>query len=150
VDLEDDSGSFGVWNIALSAAGPIFTGGRLDSVYRSRQAYWDETVAQYRKTVLGAFREVSDALIAQQTLERRRAALQRQVTALESAVALALTRYDGGRANYFEVLEAQQQLYPAQSALAETQLSQLLATVALYKALGGGWRATDAEWLQPQ
>ena len=150
VDLEDDSGSFGIWNIALSAAGPIFTGGRLDSVYRSRQAYWDETVAQYRKTVLGAFREVSDALIAQQTLERRRIALQRQVAALESSVDLALTRYDGGRASYFEVLEAQQELYPAQSALAQTQLDQLLATVALYKALGGGWRATDAEWLQPQ
>jgi len=58
-------------------------------------------------------------------------------------------RYRGGRASYFEVLEAQQQLFPAEDALAQTQRDQLLAVVNLYRALGGGWRLTDAQWTQP-
>jgi multidrug efflux system outer membrane protein len=52
-------------------------------------------------------------------------------------------RYESGRASYFEVLEAQQQLFPAETALAQTRRDQLLAVVNLYKALGGGWQ--DAE-----
>src|SRR5262249_36527464 len=105
--LAGDSSAFGVWSAALSATGPIFTGGRLESVYEGRKAFWDETVAQYRKTVLIAFQETSDALAAQQTLVDRRQALEAQVVNLRQAFDLALTRYDGGRASYFEVLEAQ-------------------------------------------
>jgi multidrug efflux system outer membrane protein len=131
---------FGLWNLAISAAGPIYTGGRLQAVTRERQAQWDESVAQYKKTILVAFRETSDALIAQQTLVDRRAALERQVQDLQRSSDLALMRYDAGRASYFEVLETQQQLFPAQDALAQTQRDQLVAVVSLYKALGGGWK----------
>jgi multidrug efflux system outer membrane protein len=109
-------------------------------VTRERQAEWDETVAQYKKTVIGAFRETSDALVAQQTLIGRRTALERQVGDLRRSSDLALMRYDAGRASYFEVLEAQQQLFPAEDALAQTQRDQLVAVVSLYKALGGGWK----------
>jgi multidrug efflux system outer membrane protein len=140
---------FGVWTAALSASGPIFSGGRLGAVYDQSKAFWDETVAQYRKTVIVAFQETSDALIAQQTLAARRAALEDQVAALQQSSGLALNRYDNGRASYFEVLEAQQQLFPAQAALAEAQGAQLIAAVNLYKALGGGWKLTPAEWAQP-
>jgi outer membrane protein, multidrug efflux system len=70
------------------------------------------------------------------------------VTDLKNSVDLALLRYDGGRATYFEVLEAQQQLFPAQDALAQTQRDQLVAVVNLYKALGGGWKLTPEEWKQ--
>jgi multidrug efflux system outer membrane protein len=131
----------GVWNAALNATGPIFSGGRLDAVYHERQAYWDETVAQYKKTVQIAFQETSDALASQQTLARRLVTLQSQVAALQRSSEIALTRYDDGRAAYFEVLEAQQQLFPAEDALAQNQRDQLLALVTLYKALGGGWSA---------
>ncbi|CAN7416064.1 efflux transporter outer membrane subunit [Phenylobacterium sp. LjRoot164] len=141
-----DNSSFGLWGAALGVAGPIFNGGRLKSVYEGRKAYWDETVAQYRKTVLVAFSETSDALVAQQRLAARRQALEAQIVSLRQANDLALTRYDGGRASYFEVLEAQQQLYPAEGELAQTQGEQLIASVNLYKALGGGWRLTDDEW----
>ncbi len=141
---------FPLWNVALNAAGPIYTGGRLRAVTRERQAYWDETVAQYKKTILGAFRETSDALIAQQTLVTRRAALERQVDDLQRSSDLALRRYDAGRASYFEVLEAQQQLFPAQDELAATQRDQLVAVVSLYKALGGGWQTPqDGPTAQP-
>src|SRR2546427_8386927 len=63
----------------------------------------------------------------------------RQVTALETAVKLSSQRYIAGKASYYEVLEAQQQLFPAENSLAQTRLNQLLAIVQLYKALGGGW-----------
>ena len=66
--------------------------------------------------------------------------------ALEEAVGHATDRYRYGLASYFEVLEAQQQLYPAQNTLAQIRRDRLLTHVRLYKALGGGWSLADAEW----
>lgn len=145
-----DNNWFGVWSAAIGAAGPIFNGGRLQAIYEGRKAFWDETVAQYRKTVLVAFQDTSNALVAQQNLATQREALENQVVNLRQSSDLALTRYDGGRSSYFEVLEAQQQLYPVEAELAQAEGDQLLATVALYKALGGGWKLTPDEWRQAQ
>ena len=136
--------TFNVWNLALNLAGPIYSGGALQAAYHQSQAYWDETVAQYKQIVLTAFRETSDALVAQQTLGPRRIALQGQVAALRHSVDLAVMRYQAGRASYFEVLEAQQQLFPAENELAQTERDQLVAVVNLYKALGGGWDQKEA------
>ncbi len=137
--------SFSVWNIAAGAAGPIFRGGELLETYHAQKAFWDQTIPEYKATIVQAFREVSDALTAQSNLVQQRAALEKQVAALQDAVHLSLLRYDTGRATYFEVLEAEQQLYPAEDALAQTQRDQLLAVVDLYKALGGGWQLTRAQ-----
>lgn len=139
-------GNSGFWRGGLNLAGPIFSGGRLESQYRNRKAYWDETVAQYRQTILTAFRETSDALIAEQKLAQQRAALETKVVASQQSIELALERYHGGRASYFEVIEAQQQLFPAEDELAKVQQAQLVAVVNLYKALGGGWNLTDAQF----
>jgi len=147
--LAGESHTFGVWSAALSAAGPIFNGGRLHAIYEGRKAYWDETVSEYHRTVLTAFQETSDALVAQQTLAARRTALEAQVADLQRSVGLSGDRYDNGRASYFEVLEAQQQLFPAQDALAQNQADELIAAVNLYKALGGGWKLTPEQWVQP-
>ena len=147
-DVRDTWNSFGIWSLGLSAAGPLFTGGRLEAELKNRQAFWDETVAGYKKTVLVAFQETSDALAAQQTLVQRRASLENQVAALQRSQAFAKTRYDEGRASYFEVLETQQQLFPAEDELAQTRRDQLLAVVSLYKALGGGWNLTNDQWIQ--
>jgi multidrug efflux system outer membrane protein len=141
--------AFGVWNAALGATGPIFDGGRRKEVYNARKAFWDETVDQYRKTVLVAFQETSDALVAQQRLAPRREALEAQVADLRRSVSLAQSRYDEGRASYFEVLESEQQLFPAETLLAQTQRDQLLAVVDLYKALGGGWKTAPEDWAKP-
>jgi multidrug efflux system outer membrane protein len=140
---------FSVWSAALSMAGPIFSGDRLTSEYHEKQAYWDETVATYKAKVLVAFQETADALAAQQTLDPRRAALQSKVRALQESSDLALLRYDAGRASYFEVLEAQQQLFPAQDQLAQAERDRLLAVVSLYKALGGGWGPEAGEQKPP-
>jgi multidrug efflux system outer membrane protein len=69
---------------------------------------------------------------------------------LRRSAELALTRYQAGRASYFEVLEAQQQLFPTEDALAQTQRDQLLAVVSLYKALGGGWQLSEEQWREPR
>jgi len=141
--------SFSIWNIAGGLVGPIFQGGQIIESYYAQQALWEGTIAQYKQTVIVAFREVSDALIAQSTLVDQRAALEGQVTALREAVDLSLLRYTAGRASYFEVLEAEQLLFPAEDALAQTQRDQLLVVVNLYKALGGGWNLGDSQWTQP-
>jgi multidrug efflux system outer membrane protein len=134
------------WRGGGNLTGPIFTGGRLESIYRERKAYWDETVAQYRQTVLVAFRETSDALVAQQTLAEQRAALETRVAADRHSIELATERYHAGRASYFEIIEAQQQLFPAEAQLAQVQQAQLAAVVNLYKSLGGGWQLSDEQW----
>jgi len=138
--------NFAVWGIGASMTGPLFQGGRLYESYRAQKAYWDETVAQYQATIIEAFREVSDALVAQQRLAEKRSALEKQVEALNVAVRLSLDRYNIGLARYYEVLEAEQELYPAEDALAQTERDQFLAVVSLYKALGGGWSLSDQQW----
>ena len=142
--------NFNVWGIGADISGPIFQGGRLKATLEAQRAFWDESIARYKKTILVAFQETSNALAAQQTLAGQRTALQSQVDSLREAVDLALARYDGGRASYFEVLEAEQQLFPSEDQLAQTQRDQLIATVNLYKALGGGWNLKDGDWAQPR
>jgi multidrug efflux system outer membrane protein len=144
VNIANVWSSFGVWNVALALAGPIYSGGRLEEAYHEQQAFWDESVAQYKQIILVAFQETADALVARQTLAVRSTALASQVQALQNSSDIALLRYEGGRASYFEVLEAQQQLFPAQDAEAQNARDQLLAVVNLYKALGGGWSANDS------
>lgn len=138
--------NFSIWNVAGTMSGPIFQGGRLVEEYRARQAFWDETIAAYRESIVGALREVSDALAAQSKLVEQRTAEERQVRALAAAVDLSLLRYRTGLATYLEVLDAEERLYPAQDTLAQAQRDQLLTVVALYKALGGGWNLADDAW----
>jgi outer membrane protein, multidrug efflux system len=140
---------FSVWNIVGNVSGPLFQGGKLLEQYEAQKAFWDEMIAQYQETVIQAFREVSDALTAESELVGERVAREKQVAALKEAVELSLIRYRGGRATYLDVLDAAQQLYPAEDALAQTQRDQLSAVVTLYKALGGGWKLSDAEWSEP-
>jgi multidrug efflux system outer membrane protein len=133
-------GSANVWGIAASGSGPLFEGGRLVGQYRQAKAGRDEALLGYKLTALSALRDVSDALISRERLGESREQRARQVTALGAAVKLSSERYVAGKASYYEVLEAQQQLFPAELNLARTQRDQLLAVVALYKALGGGWQ----------
>ena len=133
-------GSANAWGIAAEGTGPLFEGGRLVGQYRQSKAARNQFELQYRQIVLNAFREVSDALISRAQLVEIREYQAREVTALETAVKLSSERYVAGKADYYEVLEAQQQLFPSQLNLARTQRDQLLAVVNLYKALGGGWQ----------
>jgi len=133
-------GSANAWGIAAEAAGPLFQGGRLVGQYRQSKAIRDEAALRYQQTVLNAFREVSDALDASEQLVEARQHQTLQVSALEKSVKLSSERYVSGKASYYEVLEAQQELFPAQLNLARTQRDQMLVVVDLYRALGGGWQ----------
>lgn len=128
-----------IWLIAGQVAGPLFQGGRLIESYRVQEAFWEQAKLQYAQTILTALQEVSDALTAQQKLAAVHEQLAIAVDSLQEAVRLATLRYVGGLATYYEVLEAQQQLFPAENALAQTERDQLITVVQLYKALGGGW-----------
>jgi multidrug efflux system outer membrane protein len=140
--------NFNLWNVAGNVAGPLFQGFELLEQYRAQVSGWEETKAFYEQTVITAFAEVSDVLTAQTKFGEARAEQERAVLAYQESVRLSLLRYNSGLAGYFEVLEAQQQLYPAEVALARVQLDQLLTVVTLYRALGGGWQLADDQWTQ--
>jgi multidrug efflux system outer membrane protein len=141
------SGNTNAWSLGATASGPIFRGGAIKAQNRQAVAYWEEVRAQYLQTALSAFRDVADALISREKYDSIREDLIRGVQSSEEAVRLARMRYVEGLSNYNEVLEAQQRLYPAQLALAQTEINRRLVVVQLYKALGGGWNLTDAQWL---
>jgi multidrug efflux system outer membrane protein len=133
-------GGANAWGVAAQATGPIFEGGRLVGQYRQAKAARDEARLRFQYAVLAALRDVSDALILRDRLAEIRVQQAREVKALERAVKLSTERYIAGKASYYEVLEAQQQLFPSQLNLAGTIRDQQVVVVSLYKALGGGWK----------
>ena len=139
-------GSATIWAVSGLVSGPLLNAGRTLGTYRASVAQWDQARLQFEQTVLLALREVSDALTRLTRLSSAETAQDMAVKALGEAVEHAMDRYRQGLANYFEVLEAQQQLYPAQNALAQIRQNRLLAYAQLYRALGGGWALTDAQW----
>jgi multidrug efflux system outer membrane protein len=129
------------WSVGAGLLGPLFQGGRIKRNYEAVQAQWRQARIQYEAAAANAFSDVSRALVDRAKLvetERQRA---RTVAAYREAVRLANLRYASGLSAYFEVLEAQQQLFPAEISLAQTRRDQLVAVVSLYRALGGGWQA---------
>jgi len=143
------SGKTSTWSIAGNVAGPVYQGGALRAQKRQAVAFWEETKLQYELTALSAFQDVSNALITRQKLEGIRAEQVRAVGAYQESVRVSLLRYVAGKASYFEVLEAQIQLFPAENSLAVTELNRRTVVVQLYKALGGGWNLNDPDWVGP-
>jgi multidrug efflux system outer membrane protein len=90
-------------------------------------------------SVLIAFQEVEDALVATRTWADEHAARLRQLEAARSATTLSRARYDGGVTSYLEVLDSERSLFDAENSASQTLRSQLVSVVDLYKALGGGW-----------
>ena len=140
------SGSTSLWNLAGELSGPLFKGGLLYAEYKAQQAVWEESKANYELTALNAFAEVSNALVERRLRKDQRIAQEKQVAQLDESVSLSLARYEQGLANYFEVLQAQQDLFPAMLNLSKSRLDERLATIKLYRALGGGWKL-NLEWL---
>jgi multidrug efflux system outer membrane protein len=132
-------GNSEVYQLQGGVSVPLFTGGRLANTTRAAQARAEQARLRYEQTVLQAFREAGDALVAVRTARDQRVAQEAQVRALRSAVQLAELRYRGGVASYLEVLEAQRSLFGAELGLSQTQLLELGSVVQIYKALGGGW-----------
>ena len=139
-----------VWSLAAGLTGPIFQGGQILETYRANVAAWEQAKLQYEQAVITAFQEVASALTALEKLVQVEAEQARAVKAYEDSVTIANKRYLGGLASYYEVLEAQQLLFPAENQLAQVRADRLFTYVQLYKVLGGGWHLTDAQWSGPQ
>jgi multidrug efflux system outer membrane protein len=139
-------GSSTIWAVGGVITGPLFNVGRTTGQYRAAIAQREQRRLQYEKSVITALREVSDTLTALQKLAEAETGQDLAVRSLGEAVEHSMNRYRQGLAGYYEVLEAQQLLYPAQSTLAQIRGNRLLAYAQLYKALGGGWNLRDAEW----
>jgi multidrug efflux system outer membrane protein len=133
------SGGSVAWGVAAGLAGPVFHGGQLRAQYVQAQAAREQFSLQYQASVLNAFQEISDALISREKSASARTQQLRAVEAYKIAVKISLERYRSGNADYYEVLQEQQLLFPAEKVLVQFQLNQLLAVVQLYRALGGGW-----------
>jgi multidrug efflux system outer membrane protein len=131
------------WLVAPTLTGPTLQGLRLKYQKDVRVAQWEQAKTRYEAAVTGAFSEISTALTAYEKLAEVEQRQARAVAASKEAVRLATLRYVAGLSSYLEVLDAQQQLFPAQNALSQVRLSRLLTMVQLYKALGGGWKLDD-------
>ncbi len=127
------------WSLGAGVAQPLLNGGALESGLRYAQAGERAAVFEYQGAVLGALRDVEDALAARRTLEQQTAEQARNVEALQRLRDLAGRRYQEGAAIYLEVSTAEQALFDAQLSLVDLQAQRFQSHVALYKALGGGW-----------
>lgn len=123
---------------------PIFHGGAIRARYRGARGAYDEAVAIYDKTVLGAYQEVADAVTGRRNMERRLAAAREALAASEEAYAIARKRYDGGLFTFLDVLNVEDQMLATRQSLAELEASAFTLDIALIRALGGGFTPRDA------
>lgn len=122
---------------------PIFDGGRRDAGVARAKAIYEESVAQYRKAVLHAFREVEDALASLRTLDER-IAYQRGAEQASTRVAKsANARFDEGDVDYLSVVDAERTMLRSRQSLIQSEGERARATVELVRALGGGWASSS-------
>lgn len=138
-DLLESRSRFGLVTPAISL--PIFDGGRLRSNLAGRDADYDLAVAQYNKTLIGAFNEVAENLSQLRSLQTQLTSQQRALSSAQQAWELSTQRYRNGVGGYLEVLVLQQALHQAEDRLAEIQNRRIDASINLVRALGGGYRA---------
>jgi NodT family efflux transporter outer membrane factor (OMF) lipoprotein len=141
-NLIDTSSKFGSVGPAISL--PIFQGGALKAEYGSAQAGYDEAVAVYNQTVISAYQQVADAVTQRDAADRRLAAARSALSANEDAQALLRTRYQAGLASYLDVLNSEAGLHELQLAVVDLEIYERGATLALIRALGGGF-GTEAK-----
>ncbi len=130
----------GIWSAAVGLAMPIFDAGRTSARVDQASAGQKEALANYRKSVQTAFKEVNDALVGLRELAEEEAANTAQAQAAQRALGLAQARYEAGYVGFLDVLDAQRTANTAQLAYLGSRRNRLAAAVDLFKALGGGWR----------
>lgn len=129
----------GFWGIGADITAPIFQGGTLLHLERAAKAAYVEAAEQYRSTVMGAFENVADSLVA---LDQDAAGLKAAAKAAEAAkrtLDLSQRQWKAGYANYLSLLSAEQSYQQARINLVVAQASRYADTAALFQALGGGW-----------
>lgn len=133
-----------LWSLGLGLALPIFDAGRRVAQLDQTTAQQKEALANYIKAVRSAFTDVNDILVTQRETAQAGVALEAQLRAARRALSLARLRYREGYSGFLEVLDAQRTENVAWIALLRNQQSQLLASVGVFNALGGGWSSVNA------
>ena len=133
------------YGVGPSISIPIFEGGRLIRTLELRKEQAKEAAINYQKTVLQAFHDVDNALIAYRTDQLRRERLAAQATQSRRAYQIATERYKNGLSDYLEVLTTQRTLLQAEQDLAAATTTVSTDLITLYKALGGGWEIGESK-----
>jgi multidrug efflux system outer membrane protein len=128
-----------VWSYGGGLAGPIFTGGLVYGQYKQAQAAHNAALLEYQLAIQSAFADVDNALVSEQELNEQVAAQERLVTALRGYTRLSQYLFDGGREPYSTVLQAEEDLFPAELNWAAARAALFIGMVDIYKAMGGGW-----------
>jgi NodT family efflux transporter outer membrane factor (OMF) lipoprotein len=137
------NGPSGFITAGASAIETVFDAGRRHAVSDEARAAYDQSVANYQETVLGAFQEVEDSLAGLRLLEEEAKTQDAAVASAQHSLQLSTNRYRGGVATYLEVITAQSIALTDQRVAVEIGGRRMTASVSLIKALGGGWNAAN-------
>ena len=142
-----------IWSIGTSLSQTIFDGGRIRANIERARAAHAEYLAEYRERLLVAFKEVETALAALRILDLQHESQARAVASAERAEQLATARYKSGLVNVLELIDAQRTRLQVERTRLQIRQQQMLASVALIRALGGGWaerrNASGTAWIEP-
>jgi multidrug efflux system outer membrane protein len=127
------------WNFAGSIVGPIFTAGLIAGQVAQAEAAEKAALLTYELAIQSAFADVDNALVSRETLAEQVVEQEKLVKALRGYNQLAQYQFDGGRTPYSTVLQAQEQLFPAELDWAAARAQLCASLVSIYKAMGGGW-----------
>lgn len=133
------------WSAGPTVQWKIFDAGRIRANIRVQNARQEQALAAYENTVLGAFEEVENNLVAYANEQIRRRSLEDAVTSSRKSLELANKLYTNGLTDFVNVLEAERSLYQAQDALVQSDRTVSTDVVALYKSLGGGWEIAEQQ-----
>ncbi|MDB5947883.1 MAG: outer membrane protein-like protein [Ramlibacter sp.] len=128
-----------VWSLGASVAQTIFNGGATAAQVDQARASYEAAAARYRQTVLAAFQDVEDQLVAARVLQQQLSLREQAAQAATLVEQQVLNRYTAGQVSYTDVITAQATALSARRALAQLQSDRQTAAVALIQALGGGW-----------
>jgi len=137
------SGPSGLWAVGASAFQTLFDGGRRRAASDQAIAVYDQTVANYRETVLTAFQQVEDNLAALRILEHEAQTQNEAVVAAQKSLDLSIQRYKGGVTSYLEVTIAQSAALADEATAVSILGRRMVAAVQLIQALGGGWDSSS-------
>jgi multidrug efflux system outer membrane protein len=131
------------WSLGADALQPIFEGGRNRANLEAARAAYDQSVANYRQSVLTAFQEVEDGISNLSTLQQALSTQDAAVQDARRALEIANNRYVGGVTDYLDVITAQTTLLTSQRLQTQLLGQQMVSSVYLVKALGGGWDTSE-------
>ncbi|PYC06269.1 RND transporter [Pseudomonas koreensis] len=127
------------YNLSSGLTAPIFNNGRLSAERDKAKARQDELLETYRGAITNGFADVEKALSSIRGLDEQRQWQSEELSQAQTAFDIAQSRYQAGAEDLLTVLQTQRTLYAAQDLNVQLRLSRLQASIALYKALGGGW-----------